>query len=978
MSIFTESMYGTIGNWDFSGYDPVIPIGPGLSSIDKWWFRGPVARSRPPPDGAVAQLPAGGSWTVEIACNWVWTSFGYRTTVNGSHLDACPQGNPGPWHAGEPKAYNWDPNLFRGCALGIADVDSIADTHTSNIAIFSVQKDCVKYKDTTFDIPAKMPKCSGKKCICGWFWQPANGTGNFYMTAFDCNITNVASDAAPIDYANLKTPVHCPASDPSCTKPQHPMQPFYVYNTPANVVTNGANNRAGYFDDWGFYDGAQDYIFQSRSSLVARQETLDALSTSTQARPSPQPRKKPLFNKILIANRGEIACRVIRTARALGVATVAVFSEADRNSQHVKLADEAYFIGTAPSSESYLRADKIVEVCKMSGAQAVHPGYGFLSESSKFAKSLEKEGIVFIGPPASAIESMGSKSESKDIMLAAGVPCVPGWHPTADSPASTQEPDFLIKEADKIGYPVLIKAVSGGGGKGMKIVEKREEFVQQLESAKRESKKSFGDDTVLLEKYLSTPRHVEVQIFSDTFGNHVSLFERDCSVQRRHQKVIEEAPAPGLAPELREDLYDKARKAAEAVGYTGAGTVEFIMDANNPSSFYFMEMNTRLQVEHPVTEAVTGVDLVEWQLEVRVAAGNPIPLKQDEIKCSGHAFECRIYAENPSNNFLPDTGLLRHVRPPAVSGSIRMETGFGTGDEISVYYDPLIAKLIVHGSDRTEALRVLRKALGEYQVVGPHTNIEFLKRLAAHPAFIAEDVETGFIPKHYDALFAPSPDASPSTLAQAGIYLALKDLSSSEASSDQSPWSSPLLASFRIGGSAAQTTTLLHEHGTDRTASVVLSPSTSTSGNFDVQVTDFSGAATTFENLASTSATIEAATSLSTILGEHLSIADIVEQDLGGAAGGMEKRPPAWLEEIVGAKVEVAGSAKAPMPSRIVQVYVKVGDKVDAGSPLVMVEAMKTEHVLRAPVDGVVSKVAAAEGELVPEGKVLVEFETDE
>ncbi|KDE07344.1 hypothetical protein MVLG_02386 [Microbotryum lychnidis-dioicae p1A1 Lamole] len=712
---------------------------------------------------------------------------------------------------------------------------------------------------------------------------------------------------------------------------------------------------------------------------------------------------KPLFNKILIANRGEIACRVMRTAQALGIKCVAVFSEADRYSMHVKMADEAYLLGPAPSAESYLRTDKILEICRISGAQAVHPGYGFLSENAGFAKALHENGIVFIGPPSSAIVSMGSKSESKDIMLKAGVPCVPGWHPSTSASADSQLPDFLQAEADKIGYPVLIKAVSGGGGKGMKIVDRQDDFKEQLASAKREGMKSFGDDTVLLEKYLSTPRHVEVQVFSDAHGNHVSLFERDCSVQRRHQKIIEEAPAPGLDPVLRERLYEMARKAAEAVEYRGAGTVEFIMDAQDPNKFFFMEMNTRLQVEHPVTEAITGVDLVQWQLEV--AAGNPIPLKQNEIKRTGHAFECRIYAENPRNNFLPDTGLLRHVKPPATSSNVRMETGFGTGDEISVFYDPLIAKLIVHGSDRTEALRVLRKALAEYQVVGPQTNIEFLKRLSEHESFIAGDVETGFIPKHFDALFALATEASPSTLAQAGLFVALRELSDatiSESSSTGYPWSTTSLAGFRPGQTSSfkRTIELIPSANaaaeTTRSAKVEIG-APSASGGFPITVIDFQGTSTSFPSVhpsLSIPNSNSSATRLSTLLNDRLSLVDVISQPqpLGGErlhlfnnsseafVGSLDVPPPTWMKVLAEQQAGAAGgggSAKSPMPSRIVQVFVKEGDKVTQGAPLVTVEAMKTEHVLRAPKDGVVSRVVATVGELVPEGKVLVLFEKE-
>ncbi|RKP38223.1 carbamoyl-phosphate synthase L chain, ATP binding domain-containing protein, partial [Dimargaris cristalligena] len=491
--------------------------------------------------------------------------------------------------------------------------------------------------------------------------------------------------------------------------------------------------------------------------------------------------RKPLFDKILIANRGEIACRVMRTARKLGIKTVAVYSEADRYSQHVKMADDAYCVGPAPSAESYLNVDRILDVISRTGAQAVHPGYGFLSENAGFSERLKNEGITFIGPPASAIISMGSKSESKYIMQDAKVPVVPGYH------GENQDVAFLKNEAAKIGYPVLIKAVKGGGGKGMRIVERPEDFEMMLESSRRESIKSFGDDKVLIEKYLVRPRHVEVQVFADKFGNAVHLYERDCSVQRRHQKVLEEAPAPNLSPEVRASLGSKAVAAALAVNYEGAGTVEFIMD-HETQQFYFMEMNTRLQVEHPVTEWVTNTDLVQWQLEV--AAGNPLPLTQSQIPLVGHAFEARIYAENPAKGFLPDTGPLAHLTPPMASDTVRIDTGVVQGDQVSVHYDPMIAKLIVRGRDRTEALRVMRKALSEYQVVGPHTNIQFLQSVVSHPAFIAGEVETGFIAKYESELLATPIDPSPESLAEAalGVYTAQMQQSQASAADANSPW----------------------------------------------------------------------------------------------------------------------------------------------------------------------------------------------
>uniref|UniRef100_A0A2K5DIZ2 Methylcrotonyl-CoA carboxylase subunit 1 n=1 Tax=Aotus nancymaae TaxID=37293 RepID=A0A2K5DIZ2_AOTNA len=419
------------------------------------------------------------------------------------------------------------------------------------------------------------------------------------------------------------------------------------------------------------------------------------------------------ITKVLIANRGEIACRVMRTARKLGVQSVAVYSEADRNSMHVDMADEAYSIGPAPSQQSYLSMEKIIQVAKTSAAQAIHPGYGFLSENMEFGELCKEEGIIFIGPPSSAIRDMGIKSTSKSIMAAAGVPVVEGYH------GEDQSDQCLKEHAGRIGYPVMIKAVRGGGGKGMRIVRSEQEFQEQLESARREAKKSFSDDAVLIEKFVDTPRHVEVQVFGDHHGNAVYLFERDCSVQRRHQKIIEEAPAPGIKPEIRKQLGEAAIRAAKAVNYVGAGTVEFIMDSKH--NFYFMEMNTRLQVEHPVTEMITGTDLVEWQL--RIAAGEKIPLSQEEIPLQGHAFEARIYAEDPNHNFVPETGPLVHLSTPPADPCTRIETGVRQGDEVSVHYDPMIAKLVVWAADRQAALTKLRYSLRQCHISSLHFHL---------------------------------------------------------------------------------------------------------------------------------------------------------------------------------------------------------------------------------------------------------------
>lgn len=701
----------------------------------------------------------------------------------------------------------------------------------------------------------------------------------------------------------------------------------------------------------------------------------------------------PLPAKILIANRGEIACRIIRTCRRLGIATVAVFSEADAASQHVKLADEAYCIGPAASAESYLRQDKILDVAQRTGATMIHPGYGFLSENATFAKLLEdSNSVTFIGPPASAIDAMGSKSASKEIMLAAGVPCVPGYH------GAEQDPTFLANEADKIGYPVLIKAVKGGGGKGMKIASTPQEFADALASAQREALKSFGDATVLIEKYLTAPRHVEVQVFADRHGNAVYISERDCSVQRRHQKIIEEAPAPLLPDALRKELGEKAVAAAKAVGYVGAGTVEFILDAVKPENFYFMEMNTRLQVEHPVTEMVSGLDLVEWQLEV--AAGNRLPLLQEELKIQGHAFEARIYAENTDANFLPDTGKLVHVALPSTTTTtysnpalvsrgagqvassaqaeavVRVDTGFVSGDEISVHYDPMIAKLIVKGRDRTEALRIMANALNQYQVVGPSTNIQFLKNLVRHPKFIQGQVETGFIAKYGQQGLFGDPYTGERELkeavAQGAIWLYQRDLQAvveqgqAEAGNKASIWTSSHFA-------PAQRRTFALTHPSLGQLSVTVTPVSADAGAFDVRLTNAQGTeATQFDGLRATGCTTIAATRLT-----HTVFLPT------GVTTSFSLTPPAWFTKISDSSAAAMGASDAltsPMPSKIVDVKVKPGQQVKKGDTVVILEAMKTEISLKAPSDAQVESVSSKckPGALVPEGTLLVRFKQDE
>jgi 3-methylcrotonyl-CoA carboxylase alpha subunit len=504
-----------------------------------------------------------------------------------------------------------------------------------------------------------------------------------------------------------------------------------------------------------------------------------------------------MFKKILIANRGEIAARVIRTARRMGVETVAVYSEADREAQHVALADDARLIGPAPARQSYLDQQKVIEAALDSGAEAVHPGYGFLSENADFADACTAAGLVFIGPPASAIRAMGGKSEAKALMAGAGVPLVPGYH------GADQSPDVLFAEAAVVGYPVLIKASAGGGGKGMRVAETPEGFAAELAGAKRESMASFGDDRMLIEKYLVRPRHVEVQVFADNHGNCYSLFERDCSIQRRHQKVIEEAPAPGLSPDLRKRMGEAAVAAAKAIGYSGAGTIEFLLDSRG--EFYFMEMNTRLQVEHPVTEFITGLDLVEWQL--RVASGERLPESWHDLEINGHAIETRIYAEDASNGFLPSTGFVSHLMMPEAGPHIRIDSGIRAGDRITVHYDPMIAKLVVWDRDRGSAVARMRRALADTAITGVTSNVGFLSRLVGLPAFEEADLDTGFIGRHEEALLAASEIDAPSiALASLGLLLyrrATAEQKAATSSDPSSPWSQ--MNGFRLNVPARET-----------------------------------------------------------------------------------------------------------------------------------------------------------------------------
>ncbi len=657
-----------------------------------------------------------------------------------------------------------------------------------------------------------------------------------------------------------------------------------------------------------------------------------------------------MFTKILIANRGEIACRVIKTARRMGIATVAVYSDADANARHVRLADEAVRIGPAAARESYLRADKILEVARATGAQAVHPGYGFLSENDAFADACAEAGIVFIGPPASAIRAMGSKSAAKALMEKAGVPLTPGYH------GDQQEPAFLAEQAARIGYPVLIKASAGGGGKGMRRVDRAEDFESALASCQREAINAFGDQHVLVEKYVLRPRHIEIQVFGDTQGDCVYLFERDCSVQRRHQKVLEEAPAPGMTPERRAAMGQAAVDAAKAVGYVGAGTVEFI--ANQDGSFYFMEMNTRLQVEHPVTEMITGLDLVEWQL--RVASGEPLPLRQEQLTLDGHALEARIYAEDPDRGFLPSTGRLVHLVPPAESDHVRVDTGVEQGDEISPHYDPMIAKLIVWDRDRPRALARMRAALAQYRVVGVSNNVEFLQRLVTAPAFANADLDTALIERENAVLF-PAPQPVPQAV---WALAALAELQrEAQGVRDDSPWS--VLDGWRLNSTTLRTLTLRLGDEVQPVGVAYVS------GGHELTI---GGQSLTVRGQFGPSGTVHAQ------IGERRVSAAVVTS---GEKRQVFFEGRSWPVTVVGALSaggggdDHAGGLKAPMPGKVIALIATAGSVVEKGTPLLVLEAMKMEHTISAPAKGLVKAFHFAAGDQVTDGVDLVDFEVE-
>ena len=673
-----------------------------------------------------------------------------------------------------------------------------------------------------------------------------------------------------------------------------------------------------------------------------------------------------MFTKILIANRGEIACRVAATARRMGIQTVAVYSEADANARHVAVCDEAVLIGPAPARESYLCGDRIIAVALATGAQAIHPGYGFLSENGDFAEACAAAGLVFIGPPPSAMRAMGSKSRAKSLMEKADVPLVPGYH------GEEQDADFLHREADKIGYPVLLKASAGGGGKGMRVIEHSADFKAALASCKREALSSFGDERVLAEKYLSRPRHIEIQVFADSHGNCVYLFERDCSVQRRHQKVLEEAPAPGMPADRRRAMGEAAVAAARAVGYVGAGTVEFI--ANQDGSFYFMEMNTRLQVEHPVTEMITGTDLVEWQL--RVAFGEPLPKLQQQLAIHGHALEARIYAENPEKGFLPSIGTLRHLHTPAavtfetgntgaVPASVRIDSGVREGDAISPFYDPMIAKLIVWGADRDEALARMSLALSEYRIVGLATNIGFLKRLVEGRAFATADLDTGLIERNRDTLFPPPQAVPAGALALAAVAL-IEAEKETAASNSPDPWGNA--PGWRLNGALARQLSFSDDYTQAGAAGAYL------------PVLDYRGAGWLLDGVPlSLMAQDQPGHALSIKLGER-AVHGTVRRDgaLFHVFTGGSHYPLHYNDPMAhaGATEAEGGRLTAPMPGKVVALLVAVGQQVKKGEPLVIMEAMKMEHTIAAPHDGLVEDILYAVGDQVGDGAPLLAFKS--
>jgi 3-methylcrotonyl-CoA carboxylase alpha subunit len=688
-----------------------------------------------------------------------------------------------------------------------------------------------------------------------------------------------------------------------------------------------------------------------------------SMTSHTMATTTKSITKKPhMFSKILIANRGEIACRVIKTARRMGILTVAVYSDADANALHVDMADEAIYIGTSPSRESYLVAEKVISAAQKTGAQAIHPGYGFLSENADFCRLCQQANITFIGPPINAIEAMGSKSAAKNIMQKAQVPLVPGYHGNDQSEATIKQ------AADSMGYPVLLKATAGGGGKGMRQVWSAEEFSEGFAAAKREAKSSFGDDTMLVEKYLTQPRHVEIQVFCDNHQNAVYLFERDCSVQRRHQKVIEEAPAFNMSERLRQEMGEAAIKSAQAIGYQGAGTVEFLLDSDG--AFYFMEMNTRLQVEHPVTEMITGQDLVEWQL--RVASGEVLPKTQAQLCIKGHSFEARIYAEDANNDFLPATGTLNFLQPPQESEHVRVDTGVRQGDEVSVFYDPMIAKLIVWDENREKALQRLAQALAEYRISGVTTNIEFLYNLATSQPFINQDIDTSFIEKYHSEIFKDKQQTLTSEPHLVALYilLSLANTAKQQAKNSNdpnSPWHQT--DAWRLNDK--------HLHQFDLTHKEV---------NYRVEAEQKKQGNEAYYLISVNNKTLHCQGHIEqnrlhscieqhctkTTVAQHGQVINLYRQN---EVFHFTQVTPDCGEHLDN---DNHSDLVAPMNGTMISILVNIGDNVVKGQPLLIMEAMKMEHTIKAPQDGTIDAFFYKEGEMVDGGSDLLAFSATE
>ena len=656
-----------------------------------------------------------------------------------------------------------------------------------------------------------------------------------------------------------------------------------------------------------------------------------------------------MFDTILIANRGEIACRVIRTARRMGIRTVAVYSDADADAQHVRLADEAHRIGGPRPQDSYLRGEAIIDVARRTGAQAIHPGYGFLSENADFADAVQAASIAFIGPPGASMRKMGSKAGAKELMQAAGVPVVPGYTGEDQSPA------LLQREGDRIGYPLMIKAAHGGGGKGMRIVHASDELLPSLESCQREAANAFGRDRVLLERYVQSPRHIEIQVFADTHGNTLHLGERECSAQRRYQKVLEESPSPFLTPELRAAMGAAAVQAARAIDYANAGTVEFIVAPDG--GFYFMEINTRLQVEHPVTELVTGLDLVEWQL--RVAAGEPLPLAQDDIRQRGHAIEVRLYAEDPDAGFLPGSGRLDTLRLPAQDAHVRIDSGVVEGDTVTIFYDPMIAKLIVHDRDRPAALARMRDALAQCVIEGPKSNVEFLERLVRHPAVVEGRIDTGYLDRHLDEFVSADHTAPDEGLLAAAVVAQLLGEEAAHraraaASADPgSPWA--VADGWRLGPAGARSVAFVHR---DQDVTAVARGS---GGAYRIERAHGDAIVVSGARLADgwLEARFDGEARRLRVLADARTI---VVHD---GRRRLRLQPVAPYRHASGAVGASGDRVLAPMPGRVVLVKAAPGDAVRAGQDVLVLEAMKMELALKAPRDGVVAEVRAALGDFV-------------